>query len=93
MPTHRTTVARCLALVVLVAIGVALLHQHPAWHQAEKLASCPAAAFHAGAVLKSDPHPSLAVTVFIEPAPAASVASAVLEPAHRPWSSRAPPFV
>ena len=90
---RRQAYSRVAALVLFAAVAVAMLHQHPAWHGNDKLSSCPAAAWHSGAVLKGDARPALCVAIIAHAAPFGPVASYLAAPVVFAWSSRGPPRV
>lgn len=81
-----------IATLLLTAIAIAVLHQHPEWHGTAQRASCPAAVWHTGAVLGAEPPAPVAVTWEATALPDLPLVSPFCRPAARPWSCRAPPL-
>ena len=90
MTRGRVIIARCVALVLLAAVSVSVLHYHAAL-DGEKTAACPAAAWHGGAVIHAAGPAAIAVAPLVLSAPVSHVAVPACEHALRPSSPRAPP--
>jgi hypothetical protein len=92
MHRSRTQLGTLASTLLLAAISLAILHQHPGWHGPDQQASCPAAAWHAGAVLHGEAPPALAVNSLPQIVALAPAHIPESEPILLPRSPRAPPY-